>query len=108
MGRSGARLPLKVGIGRIPTRSQYVANTELRWVDANFENAAQFLTRQSVSITTRGRVTMAIKQQLKLTPRKGTSCARSKSSVFGLANSAQTFLKARISSRVTDFAPPVV
>jgi hypothetical protein len=57
MGRSGAGPPLEVGIGRIPTGSQYVANTELCWVDANFENAAQFLSRQPMSITTKGRVT---------------------------------------------------
>ena len=59
MGRSGARSPLEVGIGRIPTSSQYVANAELCWVDANFENAAQFLSRQSMSITTQGRGTAA-------------------------------------------------
>ena len=50
--RSGARSPLEAGIGRIPTRSQYVPNTELCWVDANFEYATQFLTRQSMSMTT--------------------------------------------------------
>ena len=52
VGRSSARPPPKVGIGRIPTGGQYVPNTELCRVDANFENPAQFL-RQSMSITTR-------------------------------------------------------
>ena len=108
MGRSCTRPPLQVGIRRIPTRSHNVPDTELCGVDANFENAAQFLTRRSMSITTLGSVLRQKNSKLKLTPKKGTSCARSKSSVFGFANSAQTFLKARISSRVTDFAPPVV
>ena len=43
-----------------------------------------------------------------LTRKKATNCGRSKNPVFGFANSAQTFLKARISSRVTALAPPVV
>jgi hypothetical protein len=43
VGRSCARPPLQVGIGRIPTRSQYVPDTEICRVDANFENATQFL-----------------------------------------------------------------
>ncbi len=53
MGRSGARPPPKVGIGRIPTRSQYVPNTKLSRVDSNFKDTAQFLTRWSMSITAR-------------------------------------------------------
>ena len=108
MGGPSARPPAKVGIGRIPTRSQYVPNTKLSRIDPNFKDTAQFLIRRLMSITTRGRIRSCKKKKKVLTPKKGTSCARSKSSVFGFANSAQTFLKARISSRVTDFAPPVV
>ena len=43
-----------------------------------------------------------------LTLKKGTNSGRSKNPVLEFANSAQIFLKARISSRVTALAPPVV
>lgn len=44
----------------------------------------------------------------KLTPKNGTKLLRSKYPVRLFANSAQTFLNARISSRVTALEPPVI